>query len=127
MKVLKGIPFTVEGLELDLRMRGFEFLSSVSSYPFDSPRPVHLKATGRIRFHGEVTEVNFPVSQQINLDKAADLIAPAAESMRSLVGDVSISGLKLNQLTLAPQLAGPLKISKEYIKVIDIIIFLISI
>ncbi|KAI4376157.1 hypothetical protein MLD38_013947 [Melastoma candidum] len=116
VKVLRSIPFTFEGLELDLRMRGFEFLSSVSSYPFDSPRPVHLKATGRIRFHGEVIEANLPDNQPIRVDAVPDLVAAAAESTRSLVGDVSISGLKLNQLTLAPQLAGPLKISKEYIK-----------
>jgi hypothetical protein len=37
----------------------------------------------------------------------------------SLVGEVSIAGLKLNQLMLAPQLSGQLSISRESIKVCE--------
>jgi hypothetical protein len=41
-----------------------------------------------------------------------------------LVGEVSISGFKLNQLMLAPQLSGLLRISPEFIKVRNKTLFL---
>ncbi|KAL4579660.1 hypothetical protein LXL04_015816 [Taraxacum kok-saghyz] len=94
-------PVVIEGVELDLRMRGFEFFNLVSSYAFDSLRPIHLKATGRIKFQGKVVK---PVS-------IAD-----EQPTKILAGDVSITGLKLNQLMLAPQLAGVLSISPACIK-----------
>ncbi|XP_062019839.1 protein TIC236, chloroplastic isoform X2 [Rosa rugosa] len=113
-----AMPFVVEGIDLDLRMRGFEFFSLVSSYPFDSPKPMHLKATGKIKFQGKVLKP-FSISngqefgsernkQQVNMTDTG--------KTNSLVGEVSISGLKLNQLMLAPQLAGSLSISRECIK-----------
>ncbi|KAL6313068.1 hypothetical protein AAG906_031136 [Vitis piasezkii] len=102
--VKSAMPLIIEGVELDLRMRGFEFFNFVSSYPFDSPRPVYLKATGRIKFQGNVEKRIYKV--QIT-DK---------ENTHGLVGDISISGLKLNQLMLAPQLAGTLNISHECIQ-----------
>lgn len=113
-----AIPFTVEGVDLDLRMRGFEFFSLVS-YPFDSPRPTHLKATGKIKFQGKVLK---PCSQSTmqNFDsdkKMQHMEMTDKANEQSLVGEVSISGLKLNQLTLAPQLVGPLSISCDRIKV----------
>ncbi|KAI3691537.1 hypothetical protein L2E82_49901 [Cichorium intybus] len=92
-------PVIIEGVELDLRMRGFEFFNLVSSYAFDSLRPIHLKATGRIKFQGKV------VDEQ-----------PMNEVSKILAGDVSITGLKLNQLMLAPQLVGVLNISPASIK-----------
>lgn len=92
-------PVIIEGVELDLRMRGFEFFNLVSSYAFDSLRPIHLKATGRIKFQGKV------VDEQ-----------PMTEVSKILAGDVSITGLKLNQLMLAPQLVGVLNISPASIK-----------
>ncbi|XP_075491996.1 protein TIC236, chloroplastic [Primulina tabacum] len=102
-----AIPFSVEGVELDLRMRNFEFFNSVSPYAFDSLRPVHLKATGRIKFQGKVKETCHTIeSPPLEGDKNA----------KSLSGDVSISGLKLNQLMLAPQLAGVLSITSKGIK-----------
>ncbi|XP_060208186.1 protein TIC236, chloroplastic isoform X2 [Lycium barbarum] len=112
------LPFTVEGLELDLRMRGFEFFSSVSSYALDSPRPVHLKATGRIKFLGKVvkassiTDHDFVDSEK----RAEDVPVECNERTDTLSGDVSISGLKLNQLMLAPQLAGALSITPQGLK-----------
>ncbi|XP_074280480.1 protein TIC236, chloroplastic isoform X2 [Silene latifolia] len=101
-----GNSFTMEGLELDLRMRGFEFFNMISSFSFDSPRPLNLKATGRIKFQGQVTKTSDITNQQ----SAGD------GNMESLEGDVSVSGLKLNQLMLAPQLAGHMSFSRERIK-----------
>lgn len=113
-----AIPFTVEGIELDLRMRGFEFFNLVSSYPFDSPRPVHLKATGKIKFQGQVLEPCVNNEQDVVPDKEMPDVQLAHKgNAESLVGEISISGLKLNQLMVAPQLAGLLTISRERIKV----------
>ncbi|KAL8253626.1 hypothetical protein R6Q59_031847 [Mikania micrantha] len=93
----KELAVIIEGVELDLRMRNFEIFNLVSSYAFGSLRPVHLKATGRIKFQGKV-------------------VKPSAEVSKILAGDVSITGLKLNQLLLAPNLAGQLNISPACIK-----------
>ncbi|KAK6119462.1 hypothetical protein DH2020_046790 [Rehmannia glutinosa] len=82
-----AMPFSVEGVELDLRMRNFEFFNFVSSYAFDSLRP----------------NLELPLME-------------GDENAKSISGDVSISGLKLNQLMLAPQLAGVLNITSKGIK-----------
>ncbi|TYH65503.1 hypothetical protein ES332_D06G060400v1 [Gossypium tomentosum] len=111
------VPFTVEGVELDLRMRGFEFFNLVSSYTFDSPRPTHLKATGKIKFHGKVLKPSIISDEAVGpeaegeSEKMMDKI-----SKKSLVGDLSVSGLRLNQLMLAPQLVGQLSISQDSVK-----------
>lgn len=108
----EAIPFVVEGLDLDLRMRNFEFFSLVSSYPFDSPRPTHLKATGRIKFVGKIKRHNTTKDGDDESDKCED-----AAAISSLVGEISISSLKLNQLILFPQLAGLLSVSRDHVKV----------
>ncbi|PIN14213.1 hypothetical protein CDL12_13167 [Handroanthus impetiginosus] len=113
-----AMPFSVEGIELDLRMRSFEFFNLVSSYAFDSLRPVHLKATGRVKFQGKVNKnrssTDNPVLQS---DKNLEFCPTESdEYAKSISGDVSISGLKLNQLMLAPQLAGVLNITSTGIK-----------
>lgn len=113
-----AMPFTVGGVDLDLRTRSFEFFSLVSSYTFDSPRPVHLKATGRIKFQGKVSEPLSYTDEHNAHDKHNQNFQTTDKgSSKILIGDVSISGLKLNQLMLAPQLAGQLRISRDYIKV----------
>lgn len=117
--VKSAMPLIVEGGELDLRMRGFEFFSLVSSYPFDSPRPMHLKATGRVKFQGKVMKV-FSITNEKDFgleQNLQDVQMTDKGNTHSLVGEVSISGLKLNQLMLAPQLVGLLSISRECIKV----------
>nr|GEW96720.1 embryo defective 2410 isoform 2 [Tanacetum cinerariifolium] len=103
-------PVVIEGIELDLRMRGFEFFNLVSSYAFDSLRPIHLKATGRIKFQGKVvTPLSISIADELHNNKDTEV-------SKILAGDVSIMGLKLNQLMLAPQLAGVLNISRGCIK-----------
>ncbi|XP_072998908.1 protein SUBSTANDARD STARCH GRAIN 4, chloroplastic isoform X1 [Typha latifolia] len=110
------VPLLVEGVDLDLRMRGFEFASLFSTSPFESPRPLHLKATGRIKFQGRILKSKndiekFYGSLKNMLDqKMLDCDIPR------LVGEISLSGLKLNQLMLAPQLAGVLSISHDSVK-----------
>ncbi|KAJ7958710.1 Embryo defective protein [Quillaja saponaria] len=113
-----AMPFTVDGVELDLRLRGFEFFSMVSSYTFDSPRPLNLKATGRIKFQGKVLKPGgIPNEQDFGPKMNYQHVQKTEKGSRdSLVGEVSVSGLKLNQLMLAPQLAGSLRLSPEHIK-----------
>lgn len=112
----EAMPFVVEGLDLDLRMRNFEFFSLLSSYPFDSPRPTHLKATGRIKFLGKIKRHSPTKDGDVESDKCED-----ATAISSLVGEISISSLKLNQLILAPQLAGLLSVSRDHVKVMYLI------
>lgn len=114
-----GVPFTVEGVELDLRMRGFEFFSLVSSYPFDSPRPTHLKATGKVKFQGKVLKSSRTADGNELPSEESVHHRPFEEIKESLVGEVSVSGLRLNQLMLAPQLVGQLGISRDTIKVLS--------
>nr|KJB53944.1 hypothetical protein B456_009G011800 [Gossypium raimondii] len=110
-----SVPFIVEGVELDLRMRGFEFFNLVSSYTFDTPRPTHLKATGKIKFHGKVVKPSISSEQDFCPDGQPEKMMDN-RSKQSLVGDLSVSGLRLNQLMLAPQLVGQLSISRDSIK-----------
>lgn len=114
-----AIPFSMEGVELDLRMRNFEFFNLVSPFAFDSLRPVHLKATGRIKFQGKVKETCNSVDEQVMQSDSTIQLPPLEgdTNVKSLSGDVSILGLKLNQLMLAPQLAGVLSITSKGIKV----------
>lgn len=121
------LPFTVEGVELDLRMRSFEFFSSVSSYALDSPKPVHLKATGRIKFQGKVVKASSIADQHFvhSEKRSEDVPVECNDATDTLSGEVSISGLKLNQLMLAPQMAGALSITQQGLKVCRISLFLI--
>ncbi|KAK7351417.1 hypothetical protein VNO77_10862 [Canavalia gladiata] len=112
----KAIPLIIDGLELDLHMHGFEFFSLVTTYTLYFPRPLLLKATGRIKFQGKVLEPTTTIIGE-NFDKKKQHVQMLEKgSEDSLVGEVSISGLKLNQLMLAPQLSGLLRISPEGIK-----------
>ncbi|XVF34449.1 hypothetical protein REPUB_Repub18cG0059800 [Reevesia pubescens] len=110
-----AVPFIVEGVELDLRMRGFEFFNLVSAYTFDSPRPTNLKATGKIKFHGKVLKPCITSEQDFGPDGQPEKMNDN-RSRQSLVGDLSVSGLRLNQLMLAPQLVGQLSISRDSVK-----------
>ncbi|XP_038973115.1 protein SUBSTANDARD STARCH GRAIN 4, chloroplastic isoform X2 [Phoenix dactylifera] len=118
VKDVKGaVPLVVEGVELDLRMLEFEFASLILSDAFDSPRPLHLKATGKIKFQGKVVKtINYTDDRIYGHEK--NMVDPLMmnSDIARLVGDVSFSGLKLNQLLLAPQLAGSLCISREAVK-----------
>ncbi|XP_020207319.1 uncharacterized protein LOC109792326 isoform X2 [Cajanus cajan] len=112
----RAITFTVDGVEFDLHMREFEFFSLVTTYTFDFPRPLVLKATGRIKFQGKVLKPSTTTIEQ-NFDKNKQHVQMLEKGgVDSLVGKVSISGLKLNQLMLAPQLSGLLSVSPECIK-----------
>ncbi|EHA8590861.1 hypothetical protein COCNU_scaffold026073G000010 [Cocos nucifera] len=111
--IKRAVPLVVEGVDLDLRMQEFEFASLILSDAFDSPRPLHLKATGKIKFQGKVVKtINYTDDGKYGHEKKmVDPLMINNDTAR-VVGDVSLSGLKLNQLLLAPQLAGSLCISR---------------
>ncbi|WJX41851.1 hypothetical protein P8452_29149 [Trifolium repens] len=112
----KATPFTFDGIEFDLNMHGFEFFRLVTTYTLDFPKPLLLKVTGRVKFQGKLLEPSCAMLEQ-NFDKNEELLHILENgSAYCLVGEVSISGLKLNQLMLAPQLSGLLRISPEFIK-----------
>ncbi|KAL9313337.1 hypothetical protein ACSQ67_018789 [Phaseolus vulgaris] len=111
----RTIPFIVGGVDFDLHMHGFEFFSLVTPYMLDFPRPLILKAAGRVKFQGNLLKPSTTIIKQ-NFDKNEKLHMLEKGSSYRLVGEVSISGLKVNQLMLAPQLSGSLSVSPEYIK-----------
>ncbi|XP_022755273.1 uncharacterized protein LOC111303345 isoform X9 [Durio zibethinus] len=110
------VPFIVEGVELDLRLHGFEFFNLVSSYTFDSLRPTYLKATGKIKFHGKVLKPCIANEEEFGSEGQPEKMTDN-RNKQSLVGDLSVSGLRLNQLMLAPQLVGQLSISQDSVKI----------
>uniref|UniRef100_A0A0E0BY57 Translocation and assembly module TamB C-terminal domain-containing protein n=1 Tax=Oryza meridionalis TaxID=40149 RepID=A0A0E0BY57_9ORYZ len=110
----KIMPLIVEGVDLDLRMRGFEFAHIASSIPFDSPRPLHLKASGRFKFQGKVVKYSQLVDEKNYGALQGTIDQSKLESdVSRLVGEISLSGIKLNQLMLAPQSTGFLSISPD--------------
>ncbi|OQU86203.1 hypothetical protein SORBI_3003G043200 [Sorghum bicolor] len=110
----KIMPLIVEGVDLDLRMRGFEFAHIASSIPFDSPRPLHLKASGRVKFQGKIMKSSNIADGNINGVLQSNIDQNKLETnVSKLVGDISLSGIKLNQLMLAPQSTGFLSISRD--------------
>ncbi|PAN32572.1 hypothetical protein PAHAL_5G497300 [Panicum hallii] len=104
----------VEGVDLDLRMRGFEFAHIASSIPFDSPRPLHLKASGRVKFQGKIMKSSNVADDKIKGVLQSNIDQNKLETNASrLAGNISLSGIKLNQLMLAPQSTGFLSISRD--------------
>lgn len=115
----RTIPFIVGGVDFDLNMHGFELFSLVTPYMLDYPRPLILKAAGRVKFQGNLLKPSTTIIEQ-NFDENKKHVRMLEKgSSDSLVGEFSISGLKVNQLMLAPQLSGSLTVSPEYIKVMN--------
>lgn len=126
----KIMPLIVEGVDLDLRMRGFEFAHIASSIPFDSPRPLHLKASGRVKFQGKIRKSSNAADDKIKGVLQSNIDQNKLETNASrLAGNISLSGIKLNQLMLAPQSTGFLSISRDSVMVItyQIVCFLVII
>lgn len=112
------MPLFIEGVDLDLRMRGFEFASFITSSPFDSPRPLHLKATGKIKFQGKIFKSLNNIDEKLHSFVKNPLEHNMVDNdVPRLVGEISLSGIKLNQLMLAPQLSGFLSLGHNGLKV----------
>lgn len=117
LDIWKTMPLIVQGVDLDLRLRGFEFANLISSTPFDTPRPLHLKASGKIKFQGNVQKPTNIIDDRALVVENNQPDSPRIDNKSSsLIGEVSMSGIRLNQLMLAPQLAGSLTISPDAVK-----------
>ncbi|KAG0475020.1 hypothetical protein HPP92_014706 [Vanilla planifolia] len=113
----QNMHLTIEGIDLDLRMRGFELASLISSTPFNALRPLHLKATGKFKFQGKVARPNCLIDAKVPGSNGMTGLHIADNDKAILLGDISLSGIKINQLLLAPQLSGSLSISHEAVKI----------
>ncbi|KAK8938369.1 hypothetical protein KSP39_PZI010980 [Platanthera zijinensis] len=109
------ISLIVEAIDLDLRLRGFEMASFIST-PFDAPRPLHLKTTGRFKLQGKVVRPNRKIDGKESEPRGKPCLHMDDSDKSLLLGEVSLSGMKINQLMVAPQLAGSLSISNDAIK-----------
>lgn len=112
-------PPVVEGLDLDLKLRGFDV---VGLAPLNSPLAdsSHMKITGKVKFNGQVPKPRPKVisddGKSVNTKDEEAL--ESCNEMSGLVGEVSLSGLKLNQLLVAPHLTGSLEVSPSSFKVL---------
>jgi hypothetical protein len=107
------------GVDADLRLQGFDILSLTPFSPIGSPKPMHMKLTGRAKFHGSVVE-SLERSVYQNVAVQDEISSPDDFNRRKasgLVGDVQLSGIKLNQLLVAPNSSGPLAIFPQNFKV----------
>ncbi|KAL3692761.1 hypothetical protein R1sor_006412 [Riccia sorocarpa] len=114
-------PPTIEGLDLDLQLRGFDVMGM---FPLRSPLSPssHMKVTGKVKFNGHVpkSESNKApepgILKELESNDSAGISRPA-NGIPGLKGEISLSGVKLNQLLVAPQLQGSLEISPTCFKV----------
>lgn len=110
---LRPPPPDIEGLDVDLRMRGFDFLGLASPTLPGTPsssatEEIHTKLTGRAKFQGRVVksqEYFENVAMKRNEEaKAKD------QGVSGVTGEILLSGLKLNQFLVAPHLSGSMDI-----------------
>ncbi|XP_074570034.1 protein SUBSTANDARD STARCH GRAIN 4, chloroplastic isoform X1 [Curcuma longa] len=117
MDYKRRMPLIVGGVDLNLRLRDFEMASFISSNTFESPRSLHLKATGKVKFQGRVVKtIETMVENALGSKGNSSGVHKVDRDVETLVGDVSLSGISVNQLMLAPQLTGSLSISREVVK-----------
>ncbi|XP_057851125.2 protein SUBSTANDARD STARCH GRAIN 4, chloroplastic isoform X2 [Cryptomeria japonica] len=102
----------IRSVDADLRLRGFDILGLFPFAPIGSSKPMHMKLTGRTKFEGHVVK---SLERSVN-EKVAWQDDCVGMKASGLVGEVHLSGIKLNQLLVAPQLTGSLDISPQSFK-----------
>ncbi|BBN05669.1 hypothetical protein MPTK1_3g15020 [Marchantia polymorpha subsp. ruderalis] len=110
-------PPTIEGLDLDLRLRGFDVMGMS---PVRSPLTPssHMKVTGKVKFNGHVPKSEYDEAVGSSSGVEANYRPGiSGNGIPGLKGEISLSGVKLNQLLVAPQLNGSLEISPTSFKV----------
>lgn len=119
-KDLRPSPPEIEGLDFDLRMRGFDCLGLVSPNIPGALLPsategIHTKLTGRAKFQGRVVK---PLENFNNMDgRRNQIIETGNQQLSGVTGEILLSGLKLNQFLLAPHLSGSMDIFPTKFKV----------
>ncbi|KAK1324832.1 hypothetical protein QJS10_CPA01g01238 [Acorus calamus] len=79
--------------------------------------PVIVEGNREDQFQGKVEKLN-NANEKKELSSGKDVLDQEknAQERKSLLGEVSLSGIKLNQLMLAPQLVGSLSVSHGRVK-----------
>lgn len=117
---LRPSPPEIEGLDFDVRMRGFDFLGLISSNLSGTPlsftsEGVHTKLTGRAKFQGRVVKSEEGLG---NLSREKPMkVETKSQQVSGVIGEILLSGLKLNQLLVAPHLSGNMEIFPTKFKV----------
>lgn len=104
----------VTGLDVDMRLDGFDLMGVhplLLGETFSPPQLMHMKVFGKIKFNGRV-----PGSKIVSQESSPSELL-LEKKLTSMVGEVSLVGLKLNQFMVTPNLTGSLDISPTYLKV----------
>lgn len=105
---------TVTGLDVDMRLNGFDLMGVhplCFGETFSPPQSMHMKIFGKVKFKGRVPDEK--TASQGSLQSEC----PLERKLTSMIGEVSLVGLKLNQFMVAPNLTGSLDISPTSLKV----------
>lgn len=105
---------TVTGLDVDMRLDGFDLMGVhplLLGETFSPSQPMHMKVFGKIKFNGRVPDT------KIASQESSQSEFPLEKKLTSMIGEVSLVGLKLNQFMVAPNLTGSLDISSTSLKV----------
>eukprot|EP00898_Chlorokybus_atmophyticus_P000645 jgi/Chlat1/1581/Chrsp123S00083 len=127
----------IEACDLDVRFNDFDVLPLAMSSPpqlLPDMQAVKLKLSGRATFTGSVPTLDFltggsplaekrgvPGSPYIAESMALLPVPPTPTKKRlslntALQGKLSLSGVKINQLSIAPELSGTLSIAPDRVK-----------
>lgn len=104
---------SVTGLEVDMRLDGFDLMGVQSlcfGEAFSPPQSMHMNVYGKIKFDGHVPDKETSSLEGLQSDLSLE------RNLTNMIGDVSLSGLKLNQFVVAPNLIGSLHISPTALK-----------
>lgn len=97
----------IEGCDIHLNIQGADLMSLVAKQDnvnTSVPPPFRLKMYGRTRFKGELTKKPKDTCDGGTLDACHPVLG-------TYEGELTLSGVKLNQLSIAPQLKGKLELS----------------
>lgn len=105
------------GFDADLRLRGFDILGLSYFGSIGSPKSMHMKLSGKTKFQGRVVKFRSVDEKVTAQEEDSSYVECDGIKASRLVGDVLLSGIKLNQLLVAPQLTGSFDISSQCFKV----------
>lgn len=104
---------TVTGLDVDMRLNGFDLMGVhplCFGETFSPPQSMHMKVFGKVKFNGLVPDTKTVSHESLRSE------SPPERNLTSMIGEVSLVGLKLNQFMVAPNLTGSLDISPSSLK-----------
>ena len=104
----------VTGLDVDMRLNGFDLMGVhplCFGETFSPPQSMHMKLFGKIKFNGRVPDLKTASQKSLQSE------SPLERKLTSMIGEVSLMGLKLNQFMVAANLTGSLDVSPTSLKV----------